>query len=215
MDAAARDSQQSVRGYHHGSLREALIDGAVELLGSQGARDFSLNEVARRAGVSSGAPYRHFESKDALLAAVAERGYVLLTAEATRPFPADADAGTRLLLLCIRYARFAVANSELFATMFQNRLSGRADNLGLRSFDPFIAAVRDAMDVGLLPSGRLDQVAVATWSALHGITVIYLNGGYTALGVDGGPEHIIATLFPVYFPKLTTDWTEQRLAHDA
>ena len=73
-----------------------------------------------------GAPYRHFATRDALLAAVAERGYLLLTAEAERPYPPDADAGTRLLLLCIRYIRFGIANAELFTTMFQNRLSAAA-----------------------------------------------------------------------------------------
>src|SRR6185437_11487823 len=63
------------RGYHHGNLREALIDAALMLLAEKGPDGFTIAEVARLAGVSSAAPYRHFRDADALLAAVAERGY--------------------------------------------------------------------------------------------------------------------------------------------
>ena len=66
--------------YHHGDLRQALIDGAIALIAEQDISSLSLREVARRVGVSHAAPYRHFADKEALLAAVAEEGFIRLTA---------------------------------------------------------------------------------------------------------------------------------------
>ena len=75
--------------------------------------------------------------------------------------------------------------------------------------------MKDALEEGLLPAGDLKQVAIATWTALHGITVIYLNDGYTALGLEGGPDRIITSMFAVYFPQLTSPWSQARLEREA
>ena len=72
------------RGYHHGNLREALIRGALELIADKGPAGFTVAEAARSAGVSPGAPYRHFRDRDELLADVAQRGFDLFTAELER-----------------------------------------------------------------------------------------------------------------------------------
>lgn len=91
--------------YHHGSLRQALIDGAREILAERGHDQFSLNEVARRAGVSTAAPYRHFESKDDLLAAVADQGYATLHQTLERTAASTDDVRERLLRLGGAYVR--------------------------------------------------------------------------------------------------------------
>src|SRR5262245_58006726 len=78
--------------YHHGDLRRVLVDAAFELVGEAGAGGVSVREAARRAGVSPGAPFRHFESRDALLAAVAEEAQRRFRAEigkALAKAPAD------------------------------------------------------------------------------------------------------------------------------
>ena len=69
---------KSISSYHHGDLKKALIDSGVEILSEKGIKNLSLREAARRAGVSHTAPYRHFEDKDALLAAIAEEGFLRL-----------------------------------------------------------------------------------------------------------------------------------------
>src|SRR6195952_2590738 len=69
------DGGSGRRGYHHGNLREALIEAALELIGAKGPAGFTIAEAARLAGVSPAAPYRHFRDADALLAEVALRGY--------------------------------------------------------------------------------------------------------------------------------------------
>ncbi|HYM69483.1 MAG TPA: helix-turn-helix domain-containing protein, partial [bacterium] len=70
---------RSKRSYHHGDLREALLRAAIDLVADVGPRGFTLREVARRAGVSHNAPYRHFRDKEELIAAVAAEGFRELT----------------------------------------------------------------------------------------------------------------------------------------
>ncbi|MET4783208.1 TetR-like C-terminal domain-containing protein [Glaciihabitans sp. UYNi722] len=146
--------------------------------------------------------------------AVAARGYLILTSEASRLFPATADAGTRLLLLSIRYLRFAIGNPELFSTMFRGRLSALPNNVGQLSFVPYIAAVNDAIDDDLLPNEDRATVALAVWSALHGITVACLSGGYLGLGISSRPEHLVTSMFALYFPQLRTSWSQMQLEHE-
>src|SRR3981189_25988 len=74
------------RGYHHGNLREALIEAALDLIARKGPAGFTFAEAARWAGVSSAAPYRHFRDRDALIADVALRGLELFTAPLDRPW---------------------------------------------------------------------------------------------------------------------------------
>src|SRR6266700_7153152 len=80
--------------YHHGNLRETLLQSAIRLIAEVGPTAFTLREVARQAGVSHNAPYRHFQDKDALLAAVATQGYgelteAMLEAAAQQPHALD------------------------------------------------------------------------------------------------------------------------------
>src|SRR5215468_11457100 len=70
-----KDGRGSRRGYHHGNLREALVDAALDLIAEKGPAGFTFAEAARQAGVSPAAPYRHFRDRDALMADVARRGF--------------------------------------------------------------------------------------------------------------------------------------------
>ncbi|WP_051299658.1 TetR/AcrR family transcriptional regulator [Arthrobacter castelli] len=209
--SARGGSKSSTRRYHHGALREALIDGAAALLADRTAA-FSLNEVARRAGVSSAAPYRHFANKDALLAAVARRGYLLLGEAAALPFPEGAGPADRLLLLCVRYLGFAAANPALYGTMFQEHLPAGPNDVGLKSFGPFVAAVEDAMRSGAMPAGDVMEVSFAAWAALHGATSAYLVGTFKALGGDAPPATIVTRTLRTCFPHLASQWTDAELA---
>src|SRR5919199_1636107 len=103
------------RGYHHGALKTALLDAADALLDEGGAGAVSLREAARRAGVSATAPYRHFADKEALLAALATRGFEQFGAaldEAAR------DASDPLAAMGLAYVRFALARPGRFRLMF-------------------------------------------------------------------------------------------------
>src|SRR5262245_35539090 len=101
--------------YHHGDLRRVLLETAVKVIDAEGLSALSLQALARRAGVSSGAPYHHFESREQLLAAIATQGFELLKA-AMRSAASEAsdDAAAQLCALGRGYIRFALAHPGHF-----------------------------------------------------------------------------------------------------
>jgi len=121
QDQAAPHSARRGR-YHHGDLREALIQTAIEVLGERGAGAFSMAEASRRLGVAVSAPYRHFADRDALLAAVALRAASLLTEQFDR-MAASGDPATRLAAAAQAYVRFADRHRPLFQALAGSGLS--------------------------------------------------------------------------------------------
>lgn len=154
--------------YHHGRLREDLVDQAEELIAESGAQAWSMREAARRLGVSPAAPYRHFADKDALIDAVVLRGYVRLEqqyADALRDAGPDAD---RLVTVALAYYRFAVNEPELFGLMFSSpRLHSTTE--ATQSYRTFEAEVTNAQTHGDLPPGSARDQAHALWSTAHGV----------------------------------------------
>src|SRR5258708_23508137 len=111
------------RPYHHGDLRRVLIDSALQLVGEGGADAVSVREAARRAGVSPGAPFRHFPSRDALMNAVAEEAQRRFRAEIEAAL-AEAPAGDplgRFRCFGIAYLRLAMRNPNHFEIIFSRR----------------------------------------------------------------------------------------------
>src|SRR5277367_6509136 len=103
--------------YHHGNLKKALLQAALELTAETGPRGFTLREAARRAGVSHNAPYRHFRDRDALLAAVATEGFDRLTHAMARG-ALKAGPLNRLRRSGLAYVDFALRWPQHFAAMF-------------------------------------------------------------------------------------------------
>lgn len=104
--------------YHHGDLKAALVDGAIDLIVERGVRGFSLAELSRRLGVTVAAPYRHFDSRDELLAAVAVRALEAfgeaLAAQSSETDPPE----ERLAAMANAYVRFAAEQPALFGVVF-------------------------------------------------------------------------------------------------
>src|SRR4029079_8364193 len=94
--------------YHHGDLRRTLLDAALALVASQGVGALSLRELARKAGVSHAAPYRHFESREALLAALATEGFLGLGAEMMQTAAGEPNPLLRFRALGVAYVIYAV-----------------------------------------------------------------------------------------------------------
>jgi AcrR family transcriptional regulator len=103
--------------YHHGDLKAALVDVAVDLIAERGVRDFSLAEASRRLGVTVAAPYRHFADREELLAAVAVRAIGTLAGTLAAAAP-GAEPGARLAALAAAYVRFAADHRPLFEVLF-------------------------------------------------------------------------------------------------
>src|SRR5499425_1218502 len=111
--------------YHHDNLREALLEEAVRLIGEAGPGALTLREVARRAGVSHNAPYRHFRDKDDLLAAIAQEGFERLTATIRTAAAKKRIPFEQLESAGIAYVEFAQAQPEHFSVMFSVDLRGK------------------------------------------------------------------------------------------
>lgn len=174
----AVDSGANRSRYHHGNLRQALMDAAVALIATEGVAGFSLNAAARAAGVSTAAPYRHFASKEALLAAVVERGWkqfgaALRKAAARHPD----DPLQRLAALGRTYIAFAVDHPAVFRLLFGEReREPLRSTAGLATFATLLACVRQAREQGQLRPCHDDrQIAQSAWGLVHGLATLHLD----------------------------------------
>jgi AcrR family transcriptional regulator len=168
--------------YHHGDLRSVLLDVADRLIDEDQAGSLSLREVARRAGVSAPATYRHFRDKEALLVALAKKGFddfaVALKA-------ALADAGDPLAAMGQTYVRFAVERPARFRLMY-----GRA--IPDRSKYPELEAARmvSVEAIGVAIAARASSVpdpgvaSLKLWCMVHGLAQLIIDGMLSGLDPD-------------------------------
>lgn len=168
--------------YHHGDLRRALIEAALALLKDHDPRQLSLRELARRAGVSTAAPYRHFSSKADVLAAVAEEGFRgLAAAMRAQIAAAPADPLARFREAGVGYVLFAHAHPAHYRVMFGPELvekSAHPDLAGaaLDAFDVLMQAIGNCVRAGALPAGDTQRVALAAWAGVHGLASLISAG---------------------------------------
>ncbi|MDP4032583.1 MAG: TetR/AcrR family transcriptional regulator [Pseudorhodobacter sp.] len=156
-------------GYHHGDLRRAILDAAVEAIGSSGVDGWSMRELARRAGVSHAAPAHHFRDKAGLFTALAAEAFDLLADELE-------GSGDDFLETGLAYVAFAVAHPVHFEVMFQRTLY-RPDDPAVQEAEQRAATVL-ARGAHLAAAGDPDQrsVALAGWSIAHGFASLWLGG---------------------------------------
>lgn len=166
------------------SLRERLVDCALALL-EQGESDVSLRAVARAAGVSAMAPYRHFDDKAALMGAVALKGFAMLEAGAAHADEA-ADPDEALTAQGLAYVGFARAHPALFRLMFAD-----GAGLGLPREDCQGAYARMARRVAQLAPDRAEAGVLACWGLVHGLATLALDGRIPA---DPDGEHAAIAL---------------------
>ncbi|UFU07888.1 TetR/AcrR family transcriptional regulator [Ruania halotolerans] len=158
--------------YHHGDLRRAVLDAAIDAIGDHGPAGISIRDLARRAGVSHAGPVHHFGDKAGVLTALAAEGFELL-ADAL----AAADADTQdFVEVGVAYVRFAMDHPAHFVVMFSPGL--------YRSDDATLLTAR-ARAGSLLTSGAAavsddDMAGVAAWSLMHGFANLYLTGALRA-----------------------------------
>ncbi|WP_067473943.1 TetR/AcrR family transcriptional regulator [Actinomadura hibisca] len=163
--------------YHHGDLRAACLSAALELLEEDGSTGLSLRAVARRAGVSAMAPYRHYPNRDALLSAVAAEGYLELAQNlaAAHPAPATPDD---LAEIAIAYIRFALERPALFRVMFAEPCDP-ANGERVTA----VAAITDYVQGivrNVFPGSEPEPLANAVWAFVHGLAFLHLDGKFDA-----------------------------------
>ncbi|MCS6761865.1 MAG: TetR/AcrR family transcriptional regulator [Candidatus Devosia symbiotica] len=157
--------------YHHGDLRNVLLEAALIILARDGAAGLGLRDLARAVGVSPAAPYRHFNSRAALLEALAVTGFQRFTTamnELAASGPVD-----RLSAMSRAYVRFALDNAALFRLMFSSELK-RDNRPGLRrAADAAFGTLRQ-VNGGDTATGRI--AALSAWTRVHGLVMLLLDG---------------------------------------
>jgi AcrR family transcriptional regulator len=172
--------------YHHGNLRNALVDRAVTLVETAGAEEFSLREAARLVGVSANAAYRHFSAKSALLEAVAEVGFERMERRLRTAVGAVADGPTRSAGAVERakalgraYVDFAVDHPRLLRLMFGARgLASPEDGAAPRpaAYALLGAALDELAAEGVLPADRRPGAELKAWTVVHGFASLVVQG---------------------------------------
>ena len=196
--AGSRRPKSPALPYHHGDLRRVLLDNAQAILAETDSWDFSLREVARRAGVSHNAPYRHFPDKEALLSAIRIAGYEALGERSARAIQGLTAPVDLLAAMGTAYTAFGIANPALYRLMF-----GR----GLATAEEPSPALRHAISVarsglhGVILAGATDgsfaidpddvgEVRagfIGAWSLVHGLTLLTID---RLIERDDGPDTI-------------------------
>ena len=168
------------KSYHHGNLREALLDAAIRLISEVGPTAFTLREVARRAEVSHNAPYRHFRDKDDLMAAVATEGYRELTEAMMQAAEDHQSPLDRLKHAGLAYVTFALRRPEHFTVMFDAPFTKNehpdAAQASEQAFSTLVNFVKNCQANGSLPSGDSLRMALLAWSMVHGIAKLAITG---------------------------------------
>lgn len=171
--------------YHHGDLRNTLIEMATEMLVTDGVAALSLRKVAKRAGVSHNAPYMHFADKEGLLAAIAEEGFRRLTAAVDQ---AVAEAGdgwyARFQAGCCAYVQFALEHAEHLQVMIGSFAPAKYPSLATASWEALERLkllIEAGQAAGQLRAGDSREMATVAWSLVHGIATIWAGGKMPAV----------------------------------
>jgi AcrR family transcriptional regulator len=196
------------RGYHHGNLREALVNAALELIAEKGPAGFTFAEAARQAGVSAAAPYRHFRDRDALMADVARRGFE----EFEKQLAAAWDEGrpdlhTAFERLGKTYLAFARDEPAYFAAMFESGLSLSAHRELQDAGDRAFTVLRGACEaiVASMPPHRRPpamMVALHIWSLSHGIASLFARGDPARRKLPMAPDELLEAATLIYLEGL-------------
>jgi AcrR family transcriptional regulator len=186
---------RKTKPYHHGNLREELLDAALRLISEVGPTAFTLREVARRAKVSHNAPYRHFRDRDELMAAVSTQGYAELTHEMQNAGAKEETAFARLKSAGLAYVNFALHRPEHFTVMFDAPPSKPSEKLCFNpskmnikypqaaeaaeeSFRTLMNLVEACQQARELPAGDTKELALLSWSVVHGVAKLAITGRY-------------------------------------
>jgi AcrR family transcriptional regulator len=159
--------------YHHGDLRAALLDAALEVLEQDGATALSLRAVARRAGVSPAAPYRHYADREALVSAVAAVGYRDLAERLAAAHPAPSTP-EQLADVAVAYVRFAIERPALFRIMFSEPCD--RDNDERVAATAAVTLYLREIVARAFPGSDPAALAPAIWALVHGLAFLHLDG---------------------------------------
>jgi len=202
----------AAKPYHHGDLRRVLIEAAMQLVGEGGPEAVSVREAARRAGVSPGAPFRHFPSREALMNAVAEEAQRRFRAEIEVALAeAPADPLGRFRCLGIAYLRWALRNPTHFEVISTHRFFDHERSSEVSSDNAELIALTgrtlaDAVSAGQLRAANLKQVEIAARSLVYGFARMKIDGQLPRWGVaEAEVEEMAAAIIDLFIAGIARD----------
>jgi AcrR family transcriptional regulator len=200
-----KDRGRAERGYHHGNLKEALLQAALDLIAQKGPAGFTFAEAARSAGVSPAAPYRHFRDRDDLLSNIAQRGFehfeALLTAAWDDGRP---DTPTAFERLGRAYLRFARDEPASYSAMFESGLPIQGYPALLAASERAFGVIRNAserlaaMTPPGLPRPPALMMALHIWAMSHGIASLFSRGDDARRKLPMSPEDLLEAGVLIY-----------------
>ena len=181
-------SSQKKKSYHHGNLRESLIEAAIEIIAERGRSEFTLRELAKRLGVTHAATYHHFKDKDDLLSTVAERGYremgeYLEEASASE----DQNPIMKMRRMGAAYIRYAHENQAYFRVMFGQKFADinaypEMENAGQTTKNMMETLVREGQKAGIYNTeANVEELIAISWATVHGLALLTINGHFEHL----------------------------------
>jgi AcrR family transcriptional regulator len=209
-----RKERRAERGYHHGNLKEALLQAALGLIAEKGPAGFTFADAARSAGVSPAAPYRHFRDRDELLSSIAQRGFeqfeaVLMSAwDDGRP-----DTVTAFERVGKAYLGFAREEPAFYSAMFESGLPVDLNPTLMAASERAFGVIRAAAErlAALTPPGAVRppalMMALHIWSMAHGVASLFGRGDAARRKLPMSPEDLLEAGVLIYLRGLgfTTD----------
>jgi AcrR family transcriptional regulator len=204
-----RKDQSRERGYHHGNLKEALLQAALDLIGQKGAAGFTFADAARMAGVSPAAPYRHFRDRDELLSSIAQRGFEQFEQalggawDDGRP-----DTMTAFERVGKAYLAFAREEPAYYSAMFESGVPSDANPQLLTAGERAFGIIRAAAErlAALVPPGTprppAMMMALHFWSMSHGIASLFSRGDAARRKLPMTPEELLEAEVLIYLRGL-------------
>jgi AcrR family transcriptional regulator len=204
-----KEERRAERGYHHGNLKEALLQAALDLIGQKGAAGFTFADAARMAGVSPAAPYRHFRDRDELLSSIAQRGFEQFEAALTGAWD-DGRPDTLSAFERVGRAYLAFAREEpaFYSAMFESAISVDADPALLAAAERAFGIIRAAAErlAALAPPGMPRppalMIALHIWSMSHGIASLFSRGDAARRKLPMSPEELLEAEVLIYLRGL-------------
>jgi len=204
-----KEQGRNERGYHHGNLKEALLQAALRLIAEKGAAGFTFADAARMAGVSPAAPYRHFRDRDELLSNIAQRGFEQFEAALSIAWDdGRPDTVTAFERVGKAYLAFAREKPAFYSAMFESGLALDV-SAGLHaSAERAFAVIRAAAErlAALAPQGSPRppalMMALHIWSMSHGVASLFARGDAARRKLPMSPDELLEAEVLIYLRGL-------------
>jgi AcrR family transcriptional regulator len=175
--------------------RDILMHHALVLVSELGFEAVSLREIARSAGFSHMAPYKHFKDKEALFAAIVEQGFEKLSADFLRIEQDVLDPEKRYFQMGEAYIRFATNNPQQFKLMFSGFLENSDDHPRVKEvsdecFTYLLRLIEYCQFHKFIKKGSLDEISAFIWSHIHGFSCLWIEGCFEKVEKNLDPKNL-------------------------